>query len=131
MSEPGDQRPASTRTKKISLNRSDTTTGGGIIMPMDISTEATTRSMIQNGRNSRKPISKARLSSEIIKAGTKTHIDTSSELFRPSLARHVHEQLQVLVADVLLHEVAQRSLARSNASLTVISLAPSGLTPVS
>jgi len=33
----------------MSLNGSDTSTGGSIIMPIDISTEATTRSMIRNG----------------------------------------------------------------------------------
>jgi hypothetical protein len=60
------------------LNGSETTTGGSIIMPIDISTEATTRSMIRKGRNNRKPISKARLSSDIMKAGTRTRIDRSS-----------------------------------------------------
>ncbi len=65
MSEPATRLQPSTSTKKISLNGSDIITGGSIIMPMDISTEATTRSMIKNGRNNRKPISKARLSSEI------------------------------------------------------------------
>ncbi len=68
----------STSTKKISLNGSETTTGGSIIMPIDISTEATTRSMMRNGRNSRKPISKARLSSEIMKAGTRMRSDSAS-----------------------------------------------------
>ena len=41
----------STSTKKISLNGSDTTTGGSIIMLIDIRTDATTRSMIRKGRN--------------------------------------------------------------------------------
>jgi hypothetical protein len=59
MSEPATGVQSSTRTKKISLNGSDTTTGGSIIMPIDVSTEATTRSMIRNNRNSKKPISKA------------------------------------------------------------------------
>ena len=81
MSEPATPVQPSTRTKKINLNGSDTTTGGSIIMPMDISTEATTRSMIRNGRNYREPISKARLSSEIMKAGTRTRMDTSSGPF--------------------------------------------------
>jgi hypothetical protein len=35
------------RTKKISLNGSDATTGGSIIMPIDISTAAITRLMIR------------------------------------------------------------------------------------
>ena len=39
--------PAIDENKEISLNGSDATTGGSIIMPIDISTEATTRSMIR------------------------------------------------------------------------------------
>ena len=52
--------------------------GESIIMPMDMSTEATTRSMIRKGMNSRKPIWKAVLSSEVTKAGTRTVKGTSS-----------------------------------------------------
>src|SRR5262252_5642493 len=51
----------STSTNKTSSNGSDTTTDGSIIMPIDISTEATTRSITRKGRNSRNSISKARL----------------------------------------------------------------------
>ncbi len=50
----------SATTKKASLKGSDTTDGGTIIIPIDIRTAATTRSMIRNGRKTRKPISKAR-----------------------------------------------------------------------
>ena len=39
--------PAIDENKEISLNGSDATTGDSIIMPIDISTEATTRSMIR------------------------------------------------------------------------------------
>ena len=39
----------STSTKKISLNGSETTTGGSIIMPIDISVLATIMSMTMNG----------------------------------------------------------------------------------
>ena len=46
--------------------------------PIDINTEATTRSIIRNGRNRGKPISNARLSSEIMKAGTRTRSERSS-----------------------------------------------------
>src|SRR5512135_1663871 len=63
--EPATRRQPSTSTKKISLNGRLTTTGGSIIMPMLMRTLATTRSMTRNGTNSRKPISKPRLSSEI------------------------------------------------------------------
>jgi hypothetical protein len=66
------------------LNGSDTTTGGSIIMRIDISTEATTRSMIRNGRKRRNPISKACLSSEIMKAGTKMRSDRSSGFAGPA-----------------------------------------------
>ena len=59
----------STSTKKISLKGSDTVVGGSIIMPTDIKIEATTKSMTRKGMNNKKPISKARLSSEIMKAG--------------------------------------------------------------
>ena len=38
MSEPATSVQPSTSTKKMSLNGSDTTTGGSIIMPIDIST---------------------------------------------------------------------------------------------
>ena len=47
------------------MNGSEMKTGGSIIMPIDISVEPTTRSMIRNGRKIRKPIWKAVLSSEI------------------------------------------------------------------
>ena len=104
----GDQAQPSTSTKKISLNGSDTTTGGSIIMPIDISTEATTRSMMRNGRNSRKPISKARFSSEIMKAGTRMRSDISLGRRRRRLAGQIVEQLEVLLADILQHEAVQR-----------------------
>ena len=51
----------STSTKKISLKGKEIITGGSIIMPMDMSTEATTISMIKKGTNTKKPISKARV----------------------------------------------------------------------
>src|SRR5260370_41588271 len=81
MSEPATSVQLSTSTKKISLNGSDTTTGGSIITHIAMSTEATTRSMMRNGRNNKKPISNARLSSEIIKAGIKMRIDRSSGFY--------------------------------------------------
>ena len=40
----------STSTKKISLKGRDTITGGTIIMPIDIRIEATTMSMMTNGK---------------------------------------------------------------------------------
>jgi hypothetical protein len=71
--------PAVDQHEEDQLERQrDTTTGGSIIMPIDISTEATTMSMMTNGRNSRKPISKARRSSEIMKAGTRMRSDIAA-----------------------------------------------------
>jgi hypothetical protein len=43
----------STRTKRINLKGVEIMTGGNMIIPMDISTEATTISMIMKGMNSR------------------------------------------------------------------------------
>ncbi len=47
---PATIRHPSTMTKNISLNGSETPFGGSIIMPSDISTLETTRSMMVNGR---------------------------------------------------------------------------------
>ncbi len=78
-------------------------------MPIDISTDATTRSMIRNGRNSRKPISKARFNSEIMKAGISTRSETSSGVAGLASLRQVHEQREILLADILQHEGLERS----------------------
>src|ERR1700754_5061407 len=67
----------STRMKRRILNGREMKTGGSIIMPIDISVEDTTRSMIRNGRKIRKPIWKAVLSSEMMKAGMRTVVGTS------------------------------------------------------
>ena len=56
----------STKTKKMSLKGSEIITGGNIIIPIDIKTEATTMSIIRNGTKIRNPISNARRNSEII-----------------------------------------------------------------
>ena len=62
------------------LNGSDTITGDIIIMPIDISTEATTMSMMMKGMKTMKPIWKAVLISEVTKAGMMTRIGRSSAL---------------------------------------------------
>jgi len=49
-----------------------TLAGGSIIMPSDISSDDTTRSITRNGTKIMKPISNARFSSEIMKAGATT-----------------------------------------------------------
>src|SRR4051794_28072188 len=67
----------STRMKRRILNGSEMKTGGSIIIPIDISVDETTRSMIRNGRKIRNPIWKAVLSSEMMNAGIRTSVGTS------------------------------------------------------
>ena len=64
----------------MTLNGSAKTVGGSIIIPMDIKTEAMTMSIIRNGTNIKKPISNARRSSLIIKAGIATFNGVASIL---------------------------------------------------
>ena len=59
----------STMTNSSSLNGSETSTGGSIIIPMDISDELTTMSITRNGMKMMKPMMKAVFSSERMKAG--------------------------------------------------------------
>ena len=62
------------------MNGADTSIGDSIIMPIDISTLATTRSMITNGMKIRKPISKAVFSSLVMKEATTMGKGTSAGL---------------------------------------------------
>src|SRR5207248_808364 len=59
----------STITNSRSLNGSDTSTGGSIIMPIDMSDELTIRSMTRKGTNTTKPMMKAVFNSLSTKAG--------------------------------------------------------------
>src|SRR3954469_12865172 len=59
----------STITNSKSLNGNDTSTGGSMNMPIDISVELTTRSMMRNGTNTTKPMMNAVFSSESTNAG--------------------------------------------------------------
>ncbi len=68
----------STSTNSMSLRGSEISIGDSIIMPIDISTLATTRSMITNGMKIRKPIWNAVFSSLVTNAGTSTASGTSS-----------------------------------------------------
>src|ERR1700722_13017530 len=70
----------STTTNNMILNGSDTRTGDSIIMPIDISTLATTRSMTRKGMNTMKPIWNAVFNSLVMKVGIKTLSGTSSAL---------------------------------------------------
>ena len=71
----------STNTKKMSLNGNDIIIGGIINIPIDSRIDATTISIIRKGIKSRNPISKALLSSEIIKAGISTRIGVCPGVF--------------------------------------------------
>src|SRR5690606_41273184 len=61
----------STSTNSMILNGREMISGESIIIPMAISTLATTRSMIRNGMKIMKPIWNAVLSSEVTNAGTR------------------------------------------------------------
>ena len=56
------------------MNGSEIEVGGSIIMPMAMTMVETMRSMTRNGRTTRKPISKPRRISEIMKAGMMTRM---------------------------------------------------------
>ncbi len=63
-------------------------TGGSIIMPIDISAAATTRSITRNGTKITKPMMNAARSSEIMNAGMSVYIGTlaaSSGLSCPAI----------------------------------------------
>ena len=60
------------------LNGREISIGDSIIIPMDISTLATTRSMIRNGIKVRKPIWNAVFNSLVRNAGRMTEIGTAS-----------------------------------------------------
>ena len=68
----------SIRMKNKILNGREMTVGGSIIIPMDIVSVATIMSMTRNGKVIRKPISKPRLSSEIMKAGMSIRVSISA-----------------------------------------------------
>src|SRR6202030_1970176 len=70
----------STTTNNMILNGNETSTGDNIIMPIDISTLATTRSITRNGMNTMKPIWNAVFSSLVMNVGTNTESGTSSAL---------------------------------------------------
>src|SRR5690606_10120460 len=63
--------PPSTSTNSMILNGSEMISGDSIIIPMAMSTLATTRSITRKGMKIMKPIWKAVLSSEVTKAGTR------------------------------------------------------------
>ena len=75
--------------------------GDSIIMPIDIVTVATIMSMTRNGSTMRKPISKPRRISEIMKAGIRMRRSITALVGRlDARLRQVVEHLEVLVADL-------------------------------
>src|SRR5688572_25451230 len=68
----------STITNNNNLNGSDTSTGGSMNMPIDISAELTTKSMIRNGTNTTKPMMNAVFNSDSTNAGTSVAMLMSS-----------------------------------------------------
>jgi hypothetical protein len=98
-------------------------------MPVDISTEATTRSMIKNGKKRRKPISKARLSSEIMNAGTRMRSDRSSGFAGSASFAMSEKSLRSFSRTFFCMNARRGCEPRSKACSAVISLATSGLTP--
>jgi predicted O-linked N-acetylglucosamine transferase (SPINDLY family) len=98
----------SIRTKNRILNGSEIDVGGSIIMPIAMVMVATIRSMTRKGSTIRKPISKPRRISEIMKAGTRMRRSTSrgSTVWPRSRARSANSE--VLVAGVAGHEGAER-----------------------
>src|SRR3546814_12784792 len=76
-SEPIVSAQPSTRTNSSSLKGIEITVGDSIIMPSDISADATIRSMTRKGRKIRKPIWNAVLSSLVRNAGGRMDKGTS------------------------------------------------------
>ena len=60
----------STKTNNMSLKGIEIIIGDSIIIPIDIKTLATTRSIITNGMYIKNPIEKALFNSEVMNAGT-------------------------------------------------------------
>ena len=100
-------------------------------MPIDIRTEATTRSMIRNGRNKRKPISKARFNSEIMNAGTRIRSDMSSGVAGGASPERSRNSFKSFSRTFLCMKARSGTEARCSASSTPIWLATSGLMPSS
>src|SRR5690606_26571683 len=130
-SEPTSRFQPSISTKNNILNGSDTTTGGSIIMPIDMVMVATIRSMTRKGSTIRKPISKPRLISEIMKAGTRMRKSAScadTSVWPRSRARSANRS-KSLSRTFAAMKSRNGSEMRSKASASVISLAVRGRMP--
>ena len=104
-------------------------TGGSIIMPIDISTDATTMSMTRNGRKIRKPISNARRSSLIMNAGSSTRSGTSAAVGRRLSCAISTNSATSSGRTWRSMNARTGALARLNASVSSISSASSGSSP--
>ena len=90
------------------MNGSDTITGGIIIMPSAISAPLTTMSMTRNGMKMMKPMMNACLQlAQHERRHQGGHRDVVAVL-RQVAVGDVGEQLELVVAGVVEHEVAQR-----------------------
>ena len=78
----------STRTKSISLNGNAIITGDIIIIPMDISTLATTMSMIRKGTKMMNPIWNPVFNSLVTKAGIRTVSYTHLDVYKRQPVLH-------------------------------------------
>src|SRR6202021_494154 len=111
--------PSTTKNNMI-LNGSDTRTGDSIIMPIDISPLATTRSMTRKGMNTMKPIWNAVFNSLVMKVGIKTLSGTSSALancvFPESLVNSCKSFSRVCASMNFLSGCTVRSKAASPAN---------------
>ena len=86
---------------------------------------------MRNGRNSRKPISNARFSSEIMKAGTRMRIDICSGVAGGGSRDRSMNSFKSFSRTFFCMKVRNGPPARSSACSTLISLATSGLMPLS
>src|SRR6185369_188146 len=116
-SEPINRFHPSASTNSISLNGREISTGDSIIMPMDISTLATTMSMIKKGMKIMKPIWKAVFNSLVTKAGTTTFSGRSwGELTSGVLASFMNRAMSASRACLSMKPLSGGS-ARVSASL--------------
>ncbi len=106
----------STRIKSRILKGSEIITGGSIIMPIDISAAATTRSITRNGIKMTNPMMKAARSSEIINAGMRVTRSTSAGLtgLAAPAARVIRARSSWRVKAII--QVRSGSLPAANAS---------------
>ena len=105
--------------------------GGSIIMPMDISMEDTTMSIIKKGIKTKKPISKARRSSDIINAGISIRIGISLAAFSSGIFAISANRATSCSRTWDIINIRNGSMVRLKDSNSSISPSISGLMPAS